>query len=367
MRKIYIIFSIILVIITVSLLFYSFYKLHNRNIIEKFNENKRLINIYIAGSNIYNENTHKFHAILTLNTINLKIGLTLIPPEFMVNLDKGKKEFQRIDQVDMDDIKKLQSFLNHELKINIPFYIEIYSPDIVRLVDIIEGIDLFVLDQVTNIDGVRFGKNYFDGEKIIQYINSNNSSSIYMRYDRIRDILLTLFFNKEKYKEYIDIDLISKIFETFKTNFHANEIMSLSKLLLKGSEFICTVLPGRYNEKNFYYFDEIAYKIYENTFFKRIIYNKDDNTIVKIKILNGTGVSGLARKMRNMLVKEGINVVEFGTSPYPLMDHTIIINRKSDVCAYTKVSELLGVDRIYHIIDSIQLNNVLVIIGKDFI
>ncbi|NCU32928.1 MAG: LytR family transcriptional regulator [Candidatus Moranbacteria bacterium] len=50
----------------------------------------------------------------------------------------------------------------------------------------------------------------------------------------------------------------------------------------------------------------------------------------KIKILNGTSVPGLARKLRNTLIKDGFNVVEFGTSAYPPMKETVIICRKSD-------------------------------------
>ena len=62
-----------------------------------------------------------------------------------------------------------------------------------------------------------------------------------------------------------------------------------------------------------------------------------------------------------------MNVVEFGTSKYPHMNESIIINTKGNYAAVKKASEATGIDNIYHIIDNTQLNNILIIIGKDLI
>ncbi len=97
-----------------------------------------------------------------------------------------------------------------------------------------------------------------------------------------------------------------------------------------------------------------------------VLDEKNDQS-VKVKILNGTNVPGLAKKMRNILMREGLTVVEFGTSPYPFFDRTIIINQRADTDYAMRVAEILGVDRVYHIIDSTQLNSALIIIGKDYV
>ena len=49
------------------------------------------------------------------------------------------------------------------------------------------------------------------------------------------------------------------------------------------------------------------------------------------------------------------------------MNESIIINTKGNYAAVKKASEATGIDNIYHIIDNTQLNNILIIIGKDLI
>jgi anionic cell wall polymer biosynthesis LytR-Cps2A-Psr (LCP) family protein len=358
--------SIILAVIIVFLSIYIYYKKSTRNAIETFAENGMMINILIAGSNVYNHNKHSFYAILSYNPEKNKIGITFIPPEFRVDLNGKGKKFQKISEIDINDFKSLSGSLERDLKLNIPFYVVLYSPDVERIVDMIEGIELYVLDGL-NIHGTHFGLNYFDGDKINEYINSVEEKSIFRKYDRIQDILLTLFYNKKKYEKYFNIEFISEILKTTKTNFRSQEIVSLAKLLYKkNADLTCTVLPGLVDKDGFYIIDDITYKIYKNDFLKRLIVdNIEAEQQLKVKILNGTDIAGLAKKVRFKFVTQGFNVVEFGTAPYPMFEKTVIINRRGEIAPVKKVSELLGVDNIYHIIDSSQLTSVLIIIGKD--
>ncbi len=168
-------------------------------------------------------------------------------------------------------------------------------------------------------------------------------------------------------KNTFNIEFISEILKTTKTNFRSQEIVSLAKLLYKkNADLACTVLPGLVDKDGFYIIDDITYKIYKNDFLKRLVVdNSEAEQQLKVKILNGTDIAGLAKKVRFKFVTQGFNVVEFGTAPYPMFEKTVIINRRGEIAPVKKVSELLGVDNIYHIIDSSQLTSVLIIIGKD--
>ncbi len=346
---------------------FYYFKKQTRNSVEVLAENGKMINILIAGSNAYNNNKHDFYAVVSLNPENNKIGITFIPPDFRISTGRSGESFTRIDQVDINDFKNLSASLQGDLKMSIPFYVVLYSPDVERFVDLIEGVELYVLDDL-KIPGIHFGLNYFDGNKINQYINSGEENSIYKKYDRIQDILLTLYYNKKKYERYINTEFISEIKKRIKTNLLNQEVMSLARLLYKKeSDLTCTIMPGFFTEDGFYTVDEVAYKIYKKDFLRKLIVNDYPEQPVKIKILNGTDITGLARKVRRKFVSEGFNVVEFGTSPYQTFDKTLIINRKGDIGPVRKVSKLIGVDRIYHCVDSTQLNNVLVILGMDMI
>ena len=355
--------SVMAIILVLSI--FIFLKKRTRNAVERFIENGKMINVLIAGSNTYNKNKHVFYAILSCNPEKNKIGITFIPSEFRVDLDGKGKSYQKINEISIKDFKNLSESLERDLKLNIPFYIVLYSPDVERIADLIEGIDLYMLDSI-NVPGLQFGLNYFDGDKIIQYINKVDENSIYKKYDRIQDILLTLYYNKERYEKYLNIEFISEILKTIKTNFLPQEILSFGKLIFKKkSDLKCTILPGFINEKNYYVIDDIAYKIYKKDFLRKLVIENDPDQQVKVKILNGTDIAGLARKVRRKLVNEGFNVVEFGTAPYPSFEKTVIINRRGETGPLRKVSELVGSNNIYHITDSSQLINVLIILGMD--
>jgi anionic cell wall polymer biosynthesis LytR-Cps2A-Psr (LCP) family protein len=357
--------TILLAVLIIFLSIYTYYKKSTRNAIETFAESGKIINILIAGSNVYNHNKHSFYAIASFNPEKNKIGITFIPQEFKIDLNGKGRKFQKINQIDINDFKNLSASLERDLKLNIPFYAVFYSPDVERLVDMIEGIELYVLEGA-NIYGTHFGLNYFNGDKINEYINSVEGNSIFRKYDRIQDILLTLFYNRKKYEKYFNIEFISEILKTTKTNFLSQEIVSLAKLLYKkDADLSCTILPGSLDRDGFYIIDDITYKIYKNDFLKRLIVDTDTEQQPKVKILNGTDIAGLAKKVRYKFVTQGFNVVEFGTFPHSTFEKTVIINRRGEIAPVKKVSELLGVDNIYHIIDSSQLTNVLIIIGRD--
>lgn len=343
------------------------YRISTRNAIEVLAQNKKMINILIAGSNVYRDNKHRFFAVLSINPENSRIGLTFLPPNLKIFLDSGKKHSSRIEDIDMDSFNRISQSLARDLKIHVPFYIELYARDVRRTVDLIEGVDLFILDQWKGQGVHRIGVNYMDGGKIVDYINSVENNSIFKKYDRIQDVLLTLHSDRKKYKRFFNREFVAETVKSIRTNLLEQEILSLLKYFFDDSGIISTLVPGGIDEKGDYIIDDISYKLYENEFLRSMVLDEKSDQSVKVKILNGTNVPGLAKKMRNILMREGLTVVEFGTSPYPFFDRTIIINQRADTDRSSRVAEILGVNRVYHIIDSSQLNSALIIIGKDYV
>jgi hypothetical protein len=343
---------------------YAFYSYKTRNAVDTLAAKKNMIHVLLAGNNAFSNNKVPFYALMSVNPDNGRIGITFLPPSLKV--ETADDEYTRLDKMDVRDVGKISEFLNKALRVNVHFSIVGYSPDVARVVDMVEGVQLYVLDQVKGIDGLSTGINYFDGKKAVQYINQADDNSIYKKYDRIQDILYTLYYNRENYKQYINRDFISESMRMVKTNMLPNEAYSLAKIIMKNGDLYTTILPGKVTAEGDYVVDEIAYKTYESEFKKRLVVTKNDSEQnIKVKVLNATGVSGIARKVRSLLVREGVSVIEFGTYPGPVLEKSIIINQKGDISSVKKVSELTGITRIHHIIDSTQLHSVLFIAGKD--
>jgi hypothetical protein len=149
-----------------------------------------MINVLIAGGNKYRERKFDFFAILSVNPDNHNIGVTFIPPSFRIGLDDEGEKGARIDDIDFIFFDKIRRSFWRDLKLNVPFYVELYATDISRMVDMMEGINIFCLDQTDIQSFAHSGQNYFDGQKVMKYINSAEQNSIFLKYDRIMDILL---------------------------------------------------------------------------------------------------------------------------------------------------------------------------------
>ncbi len=364
MKKKITILGVAIAVIFLVLLSVDFYQRSTRNAVENLAKEKKLVNILIAGSNVYRERCHNFFCVLSINPENNNVGVTFIPPNFRVYLDEDRKKSMAMREVDFIYFERLRKSLLRDLKLNVPFYVELYSSDVKRIVNLLEGIDLFILDQPKMKSFLKFGINYLDGNKIMRYINNVENGSIYLKFDRIEDIFLTLYHNRMKKRNLAELSFLSEMISSIKTNLLPQEVMTIVGYLLGEGNFSTIMLPGTFNG-GYYTNDDISHKIYESEYLQHLVMDKEGENVVKVKILNGTSVSGLARRMRNNLNRDGLAVVEFGTSPFPPMKKSVIIARKSSTGAVKKVSELTGIDNVHYIIDNTLLHNVLIIIGED--
>ncbi len=341
-----------------------FYKKHNRNVIDEIISMNDMINVLVAGRNVYNDNTFTFFALVTINPVNNNIGITFIPPDYRIMMNDDGSKIKKISELDFYYFDRIKYTLKQDIQMNVPFYVKLYSPDIVRSVNLLEGIDVFSLDQPVYSTKNNFGLQYLDGDKIVAYINSSEQNSIYMKYDRVLDLLLTLYNDRENRKKLFTIEFISEMFKNIKTNLLNQEIFSIAEIVFNKGSVDSTLLPGGFNN-GYYVVDEVSYRTYQQEFLTNLVVETESEPTVKIKILNGTSIPGLARKLRNDLIRDGMNVVEFGTSNFPAIYDSIIICRKSDIKSVNKISEMTGIGKIYFVTDTTQLNNILIIVGED--
>ncbi len=365
MKKKLVLSGLALAVLAGALLSYRYYYLLTRNVIDALVAQKRMIHVLVAGSNSFNNNRHRFCGIAAINPENGKIGFTFLPPELKINMSRRGNDYMKLQDVDISDFDDVREALQRELKLNVAFYLELYAVDIERFVDLIGGIEIFVLDQLPLDEGFHFGLNYFDGKKIVRYINDTPTKSIFKKYDRIQDVVMSFHGSRDLYRDLINQDFISETLSSFKTNIMPQEMLSLARLVADNTELNCAILPGEIDDAGNYVMDNISYKIYEKEFLAQLLEDEGNVGSIKVKILNGTDIPGLARKMRNLLIREGLNVVEFGTSPYPRLDYSILINQRGNLSHARKVAEVTGVKKIYHVIDNAQLHDVLIIFGKD--
>lgn len=359
--------SLLIALALLIIAFFSInqYRKSTRNIVDLIASKKDLVNVFVSGINSYKDDTFVFFAVISVNPANGNCGITLVPPDYAVLMNDDGSKIKKISEVDFYYYSRIRYSLKKDLGLDVPFYINIYSPDVERTVDLLGGVNIFSIDQAFCVSNIHFGLNYLDGKKTMQYINCTKDKSIFIKYDRILDIILSLYHDNKLWPLFKNYEFISEIFKSIKTNMLPREIFSIAECLKDKGQFYSSLMPGGY-VNDFYQVDEISLKSYQQEFLMPIAIEDPPASDIKIKILNGTSLPGLARQLRNSFIKDGLNVVEFGTSSYPPMKESVIICRKSDFFAAGSISKNTGIDNIYFVNDSTQLNNLLIIIGEDY-
>lgn len=362
--RIALIISLLAALAITGVYFRHQYRMGRRNIVTQLGEEKSMINILLAGSNEFNENRHRLFMVLSINPENNKIGFTFIPPDFSVDSDEDGIA-EKISEIGSGKYEAVAEAVGSELDLKIPFYAVLYSPDLARICDLVYGINLFVYEKEKMGHGISFGINYLDGSHLVDYINLTENASIYSKYDRIMDVVFALNAEREQYRQFAVAPLVELALETVETNLNSREILSLSQYFFDNSKLVWTLLPGKLNSSGLYVMDEIARTVFRDSFLKKLVIEEEGELALKAKLLNATAIPGLARKYRAMLMREGVNVVEFGTYEDRQLAQTLIIDRKGNARATAYLSELIGTERAYQVIDTSQLHDIVIMLGDD--
>lgn len=85
---------------------------------------------------------------------------------------------------------------------------------------------------------------------------------------------------------------------------------------------------------------------------------------LQVEVLNGSGVSGLARAVTTRLRRAGVDVVSFGTAAAE-RDTTVLLVRRGDPARSDAVRRVLGLGQVVVESDPGLLVDVSVILGRD--
>lgn len=357
--------AVILIILIVAVVIgFCSYRRSSRNAVDKILSEKQLVSILICGGNKFNDNKHRFNCVLTINTETKRAGIVFLPPNFAIDIDDDGNAV-KLEDVDVRDFSDMSRAFYKSFRIKPQFYAVFYAPDARKITNIVEGIDIFLPESSAAVHSSVYGMNYLDGEKIMNFINMNDS--IYSKYDRLQDIFLTLFEKREMYMKFMNKYTANEIRSSIVTNLQNNEIMSIAEILSSCEELNCINLPGRVSDDGMFSADEISFKMYEDTFLRWLIVKEKNAPNIRVKILNATDIPGLAKRVRSALMREGISVIEFGTHQMNNLEESVIISNKGNNNDIKLVSELTGIKKVYHSVDSTQVYDLTILVGKDMV
>jgi hypothetical protein len=93
--------------------------------------------------------------------------------------------------------------------------------------------------------------------------------------------------------------------------------------------------------------------------------------MVRLEILNGTDIPGLARKARDLYMNYGFEVVRFGNASSTTTAYTQVLDRKGDLSIADRVAKVIRAQNVSSQMiaqgdDPATVVDVTIILGKDF-
>jgi len=345
---------LILTLIILSYILINYYILGGR--ITKYVKNKKLISVLFLGLDDA-ENYKKTDTIFIglYNPTSQKFGLIAIPRDMKVSVeDKMGMKTVKINSVYSHyGIKKLFKVINNLTGIKLKFYVSLNIEGLIKIVDLLDGVDLYVEKPMKYIDRadnlfIELPKGIIksDGLKAMEFIRfRNDERGDIGRIDRQYEFILNLAKKMVVKKNLLtNLKFIKIILKNLKTNLTFNDILKLIKHTSSAdfNNISMVKLPGKpINLYGIEYIEPDIQKTREITknFIKKLYFAKTDYVPqeIKVQVLNGSGKRGIAKRIRDKLVRNGFNVIEFGNAKSQDYEQTIILDRTGNMKKALKV------------------------------
>lgn len=320
---------------------------------------------------IYNPLSKRFGVISIPRDLRLKVETKLgLKPE------KANTIYARYG------LKKLIKVLEDFTGLEIPYYAIMEIEGFVKIVDLLGGIEIFVEKPMKYIDNaanlyieIPRGVIKCDGLKAMEFIRfradeRGDIGRIERQFEFIINVVRKAIIEKNILT---NIKLLKLLLKYIDTNINFQDLINLirnaSDADLKNIEMMR--IPGKFvklHNIDFIEPDEEKTKNLIKKFMNRLSHIKGRYlpSEIKVQVLNGSGKSGVARAVRDKLVRNGFNVVEFGNADFQDYEQTVILDRTGNIKKSLYVARVLNCGNVYPKINHFILVDVTVIVGKDY-
>ncbi len=323
--------------------------------------------------------------VLFYNPVTHNTALVDIPDETGTLLSS----VDRVDRLETiynpEDIEAYRDAAGGLLGVDIDFDLRMDTQNFERLVDFLGGIDVFIPNAVDDtVDGIRYlfppGGVELDGAKARSYIEYQPRGEVSSeRTEREHRIIQAWFRAMGDKSDFLLLDevfpyipkLIDSDFDdrSFATFIQTVSYMDIDRIVLQGILGNRRILDGK--DVLFPYYDgklikETIQRISE-TLGKEYVLGEDLLTI-RIEILNGTNVSGLASRTAQLFKSYGFRIASVMNAERNDYERTVVLDRRGNPDAAKRVADLIRCSQIHSQIEENrdETVDVTIILGKDF-
>lgn len=286
---------------------------------------------------------------------------------------------------DPEDISTYASAASDLLGLDIDFSIRMSAENFEMLVDLAGGIDIFIPNAINDtFDGVRYlfppGGVNLDGAKARSYLEYRPSGEVVEertgREHRIaQSLLIGMARNSELLLSEAVFPYTSDLIESDMDNKGLSSFLeSLSNL--DASRF---VLQGVLGNRRTLDGEVVLFPYYDGKLIKETVQRVrealgledefgEDMLTVRVEILNGTEINGLASRTAQIYQSYGFRIISVTNAERDDYERTVILDRRGNPDATRRVAELIRCEQIHSELDENgdETVDVTIILGKDY-
>lgn len=307
-------------------------------------------------------------------------------PENMGTLIKSINKMGRLDLLFQEDHPKAYfDKIGEMLGIEIDFFIHFDIEDLARAVDLLEGLNLFIPNEVMMTEGDEFfvlpsGSVRLDGDKMKTYLDYRTptdtendiivrkhdlTKALFRKFGLMNEALVAPPLDRMVYG-LVETDLDRQAFQSYMEIFDEldTERLVLQKVLGKNRTVDGeTLLFPYYDDK---LMREMTRQIVD-TLANMDVYS-DEDILISVEIRNGTDISGLASRTAQLYKSYGYKISAYKNADRNDYENTTVIDRRGNPGAAERVASLIRCESIHQLQEDSADDtvDVIIILGKDF-
>ncbi len=300
----------------------------------------------------------------------------------------------RVDSYEMlfkeKGIEEYRASIAKMLDQPIAFHLVLNRNQMITMIDLFEGLPIFIADSIDHAkDGVftriPSGNIVLDGEKALAFINYKDANergqelstrkwsftkALIGRWGMMGQKMQDSSKLSHLIMSQLTTNMDEKAFQVFCSMLSKVELSSMVTQRIIG-----TVRPVDTNEgKKSLLFPHFEGQLVKDSL-RQVLTNlestedpKDGQGMIRIEILNGTTLSGLAKKTKDLFQSYGFEVVSMGNAPSTDLANTMVIDRKGKPALAERAAKIIKCERISAQIEAstAQDVDVTIMLGKDF-
>ncbi len=328
----------------------------------------------------------EFSQVAILDVRTGKIALFDVPG----HLGTVVENLDRIDRIDtlynQGNVEAYRAEVAEIFGIEIPFFVAVDRQGLGRLVDFAEGIDLFITESFRTEDSAHLvrlpgGSVSLDGAKAADYAAAELPGESYEeRATRSQKLAQALFRAMGAKADLLTHeDVLPYVHRSMETNLDQRGVASLISLYerIDADQIVTRRVQGNVRAvETGGETKELLFPHFDGRWLRQTVTQVIDTlaqegevvespSTISVEILNGTDVTGLARRTKQLYERYGFDVVSFDNADRTDQENTIVIDRQGDPAAAQRAAEIIRAPRV----DSEPVDSpidVTIILGRDF-